>query len=555
MRSSVTIGEHLLDRLAEIGVSHLFGVPGDYNLAFLDQVIAHPTVRWVGNASELNAAYAADGYARVNGVAAMLTTFGVGELSAINGLAGSYAEHVAVLHIVGAPPLSAQRQRLLVHHSLCDGDFDHFMSAAHEVTAAQARLSSENAVDEIDRVLDCMMRERRPGYIMLPTDVARARLAKPAAPLTLTAARTSEANLDCFAGEIKKLLGRAHDVVVLADFLVDRFRLRPMVRDLIDLGSFPNATLAAGKGVVDEGRPGYLGIYSGSASDAGVRAAIESADVVIAIGAIFADVLTAGFSQRLDRQKLIDIQPCGATVAGRHYADVPMARTLAAVIEQVRGRKAGAGYVAPAGTVPASRSRNSAEALSQSVFWSTVQSRLRAGDLIVADQGTSFYGSVTLRLPPGATYIGQPIWASVGYGIPAAFGAQTKLPDRRVLIFVGDGAALLTGQEIGSMLRDDMKPIIFLLNNDGYTVERALNGPEQRYNDIARWDWTQVPRAMGRGKRFQSLRVSTVGELDDALTQIEHAAGLSLLEVILPKLDVPPLLGAICQAIAANNRA
>ena len=97
------VGNYLLDRLAELGVNHLFGVPGDFNLQFLDDVLAHPDISWVGNANELNAGYAADGYARIRGVGALLTTYGVGELSAINATAGSYAENVPVIHIVGAP--------------------------------------------------------------------------------------------------------------------------------------------------------------------------------------------------------------------------------------------------------------------------------------------------------------------------------------------------------------------------------------------------------------------------------------------------------------------
>lgn len=103
MQTPYTVADYLLDRLAGCGIGHLFGVPGDYNLQFLDHVIDHPTLRWVGCANELNAAYAADGYARMSGAGALLTTFGVGELSAINGIAGSYAEYVPVLHIVGAP--------------------------------------------------------------------------------------------------------------------------------------------------------------------------------------------------------------------------------------------------------------------------------------------------------------------------------------------------------------------------------------------------------------------------------------------------------------------
>ncbi|NGH43007.1 indolepyruvate decarboxylase, partial [Escherichia coli] len=115
MQPTYTIGDYLLDRLVDCGIDRLFGVPGDYNLQFLDRVIAHSALGWVGCANELNAAYAADGYARIKGAGALLTTYGVGELSALNGIAGSYAEHIPVLHIVGAPSTGAQQRGELLH--------------------------------------------------------------------------------------------------------------------------------------------------------------------------------------------------------------------------------------------------------------------------------------------------------------------------------------------------------------------------------------------------------------------------------------------------------
>ena len=118
MSGHFTVGDYLLARLAEIGIRHVFGVPGDYSLAFLDHIMDSEQITWVGNANELNAAYAADGYARVNGAGALLTVYGAGELSAINGIAGAYAEYVPVIHVVGAPATSAQRARALVHHTL-----------------------------------------------------------------------------------------------------------------------------------------------------------------------------------------------------------------------------------------------------------------------------------------------------------------------------------------------------------------------------------------------------------------------------------------------------
>src|ERR1700752_4829266 len=148
-----TVGDYLLDRLAQLGVSEIFGVPGDYNLAFLDHIVAHPTIRWVGSANELNAGYAADGYGRLRGMAAVVTTFGVGELSAANAIAGSYAEHVPVVHIVGGPSKDAQGARRVLHHSLGDGDFDHFLRISREKTSPQANLAPATATREVDRVL------------------------------------------------------------------------------------------------------------------------------------------------------------------------------------------------------------------------------------------------------------------------------------------------------------------------------------------------------------------------------------------------------------------
>src|SRR5450759_5770121 len=98
--SEITVAEYLITRLKEIGVDHLFGVPGDFVLGFFNQVLKSD-LKYVGTCNELNAAYAADGYARIRGIGAFSSTYGVGELSAINGVAGSFAEKVPVVVITG----------------------------------------------------------------------------------------------------------------------------------------------------------------------------------------------------------------------------------------------------------------------------------------------------------------------------------------------------------------------------------------------------------------------------------------------------------------------
>lgn len=482
MTDHYTVADYLLDRLAQIGIRHFFGVPGDYTLQFLDHVIAHQHVTWVGCANELNAAYAADGYARCNTAAALLTTFGVGELSAVNGIAGSYAEYVPVIHVVGAPALHAQQGGRLLHHSLGDGDFGHFARMAKEVTIAQACLTADNAEAEIDRLLTTALFERRPVYLLLPCDVAETPLASRPLSLKLRQPCLSEASLQSFIVAAGEKLQSARRVSLLAGFMAERFNVDLALDQWMNEVHLPHSTLLLGKGVMDETRQGFTGTYAGAASAPQVRQAIEQADVVINVGAVFSDTVTAGFSHHLPVEKCISIHPFEARVGQQVFSQVPMQEAVNALhqlcLPLVKQWQSSVINRPSLANIMHTR-------LDQRVFWKQIQDFLRPGDIIFAEQGTACFGAAALNLPQGCKFIVQSLWASVGYTLAAAYGAQIAEPERRVIVLIGDGSAQFTAQELGSMLRDGLKPVIFLLNNEGYTVERVINGPEQRYNDIA----------------------------------------------------------------------
>ncbi|RJF56377.1 indolepyruvate decarboxylase [Serratia inhibens] len=552
MSKSYTVADYLLDRLAQIGVRHFFGVPGDYNLQFLDHVIAHPQITWVGCANELNAAYAADGYARCKPAAALLTTFGVGELSAVNGIAGSYAEYLPVIHVVGAPALRAQRAGDLLHHSLGDGDFSHFARMAKEVTVAQASLTAANAEAEIDRLLTTALFERRPVYLMLPSDVAEAPLASRPAPLVLRQAHLSQASLQAFIAAAREMLLPARRVSLLADFLAERFGAERVLEQWMNEVDMPHSTLLLGKSVLDETHACFTGTYAGAASDPQVKQLIENADAVINVGVRFTDTITAGFSHHLPAEKCIDIQPFEARVGRQVFSQIPMRDAVKALHRLTLSLAVQ--WQLPVIKRPELPAPNGS-GLDQHGFWQQIQDFLRPGDIVIADQGTACFGAAALSLPQGCRFIVQSLWGSIGYTLPAAFGAQTAEPDRRVLLLIGDGAAQLTAQEIGSMLRDGLKPVIFLLNNEGYTVERAIHGPEQRYNDIAQWNWTQLPQALAGEHQVKTLRVTEPEQLRQALLEVGDSPQLAFVEVVLPKMDIPELLDTISRAIQSRNAA
>ncbi|WP_322011647.1 alpha-keto acid decarboxylase family protein [Paraburkholderia sp. J12] len=550
-----TVVDYLLDRLSWLGADRIFGVPGDFTLAMLDHIERNPRIEWVGCANELGAGYAADGYARVRGIGALCTTFGVGELSAINAIAGSYAEHVPVVHIVGAPSGAAQAAHARTHHSLGTGDFGVFARMTQEVVCAHATLDANNACAEIDRVLHSVLAHRRPGYLLLPADLTEVQASRPAGPLAGAARMTDARALSRFADAAGGLLDKASTAALLADVLVHRLGAEDRLHALIDAGNIPHATLLWGRRVVNEAHPAYVGIYNGAASAPSVREAIEESDVLIQAGVRFTDLTSGFFTQHLRVERLIDVGPHSSSVAGEAYGPIELADALD-VLRTICARR-GPFAAREARHVPACAAPEAAghDPLSQETLWSVVSESLRPGDLVIAEQGTSFYGLGAHRFPENVLFIGQPLWASIGYTLPALLGAALAAPQRRPVLVIGDGSAQLTIAELGTLIRQHVNALVLVINNGGYTVERAIHGPEAAYNDIAHWDWTALPGALGKGRDSFSARVSTVGQLRNALRDADRLPDrLTLIEAVVPQLDVPPLLRELARAAGVANQ-
>ncbi len=551
MATRTTVTGYLLDRLASLGVGHLFGVPGDYNLQLLDEVMAHPDIEWIGTANELGAAYAADGYARMRGIGALLTTSGVGELSALNGVAGSYAELLPIVHITGSPKSTFERAGAAVHHTAADGDYERFARAQESVSCALATLTPENAAEEIDRVLLAALRHRRPVYLRIPADVATAPIdaAVSALPLDSVELPVDEEALQGFLRHAQSLLGKARTAVVLADHLVDRYGAQHELDLLLAESNLPYADLAMAKGLVDESDPRFVGTYFGAFSRPATQEAVETADVLIQAGVRFTDTTSGFFSQDLDTTRVIDLQADSAKVGSALYAGVPLKAALAGLAKLFVDLEPFESDTTPALTVETQLSRSERPTanlpLTQTELWTHLTTYLRGDHFVVADQGTAFFGMSPQPLPAGADFIGQPLWGSIGYALPALLGAQLADDRRRGILLTGDGAAQMTVQELGSMVRYGVSPIVVLINNQGYTIERAINGPRAAYNDIAPWNWQAVSAAM-TGNQALLLTARTADELDQALAEADAAPDqLVFLEVHTGIDDIPPLLARI----------
>lgn len=551
--TTYTVADYLLDRLAEAGVRHLFGVPGDFTLDFLDHVERHPVVEWVGCANELGAGYAADGYGRLHGLGALSTTFGVGELSAISAVAGSYAEHVPVVHVVGAPTTAVQAAGRASHHSLGDGDFGHFARMTAEVTAAQEVLSATDAPAQIDRLLAEVRHRRLPGYLLIPADVGGAPVEPPSSPLPDPDVITDPVVLARFRDAVAARLEASDTVAVLADILVSRLGAEDALHGLLGHG-LAHASLLWGRRVVDESASGYLGSYLGAASAPAVRTGIEGADLLVLAGVQFTDLTTGFFSQRIDAARTVEIRGEHARVGDDDYRPLAMRDALDAVSAEVAVRSDRLRAHDSPSTPTPPRTPDADGPLSQRALWHEVAAFLREGDTVLADQGTSFYGMAGERLPHGVVFGGQPLWAAIGFTLPAILGAALARPERRPVLLIGDGAAQLTAAELGTLVRHDVPAVIVVVDNAGYTVERVIHGLHEEYNDIAAWDWTTLLAAMDPRGATTGVRVDTVEDLRRALTDARTSSSLTLIQAVVPQDDVPPVLADLAAAAAAANR-
>src|SRR5215472_849950 len=294
-----SIGNFLLRRLQEAGIRHVFGVPGDYNLELMQQLEDLGKPAWIGNCNELNAAYATDAYARINGIGAMMVTHGVGALSAINGIAGAFSEHVPVMLIAGSLPLRAIQRGDLMHHTLADPEKGNFLRMFAEVTAAQTRLTPENAVAEIDRLILTAWRRKLPVYMELPSDISCLEIEVPDNPLKLEMMASEPGGLRASTEMIMERLKAAKSPAFLLDIDAIRFGVSGQIMQLAERFHMHVATLNCAKGAVPEGSPQFVGTYAGIASAPATRQAIEGSDCLLTVGYRRVETTSGFFTDKL----------------------------------------------------------------------------------------------------------------------------------------------------------------------------------------------------------------------------------------------------------------
>jgi indolepyruvate decarboxylase len=532
-----TVIQHVLSRLQDIGIKDVFGVAGDYAFPIEDAVCADKNLRWIGNCNELNAAYAADGYARIHGMAALSTTYGVGELSAINGISGSYAEFVPVFHIVGMPDSSVQAAHRLVHHTLGNGEFDLFQKMSEPVVCARTILTPENCAHETERVIAAAIHNRRPVYMGIPRNYANMAVVGHTEPVPEPS--SDVVTLQAAVKAIVDTVAASKTACILPGIVIARYGLRKEAAAVIAASGLPFATMFMDKGVLDETHANYIGLYDGKLMNEQIRAFVEGCDCVLGIGALMTDFNTGCFTAKIDRTKSINIMHNSVRVGTAIYNNIAMKSVLEALAKKLPRKSVQAPKVERL-IKPAVQPNDK---ITVEYLYPRWQEMLKPNDILIAETGTSSMGLASAVLPEGSTFQNQTLWGSIGWATPAAFGAALAAPHRRTILITGEGSHQLTAQEVSQFHRFGLKPIIFVLNNGGYLIERLLcANPDFYYNDLAQWHYQKLPEALGCDGWF-TAQVTTCNQLDKAIEKAEACGAGAYIEVVTDKYAASPLSG------------
>lgn len=545
----MTCIQYVLSRLKELGVEHTFGVPGDYVYDVCDAIQDDPDIKGIWCANELNASYAADGYARTKGVGVSVSTMG-GELSAFQSLAGAQAENAKVLHIAAMPSQAEQSSGARLHHML-DGmapdNYDLYIQMAKPMTAggdSAAVITPENCVYETERLLAAMLYHSKPAYMTIPRLTAHQPVVMPKGKLNIPLAdpQSDPDALDSVVREILHRIKNSKRPVWLPGYVLQRYDCVDKAQALIDASGIPFVTGLQDKGVLSEQQPQFAGMYIGKfegLADPKVTEFVESSDCLVGIGPENHSFNNGFHTMNYTLEDTVNIMPHETRVGSILYQQVEMKDLLTELAKRIE-KRSGLKWPAYEGKFGTDIAGNPDDDITYTPLNQRLQAFMRPDDIVLADTALAAICAMPgMKLPAGVSIEQQVSYGMLGWGTGAILGNAAAAPDRRCVLVAGEGGHQMTACELGTFARYGLKPVFIVINNNGYLGERATNRyPDADYNDVAQWDYAELPRVLGC-KDWFTKKVTSLGELDSALATASTADTGVYIEVIVDKWALP----------------
>lgn len=535
MDSVYTIGEYLIKRLVENDVRHVFGIPGDYVLGFYEKLSLDDRLKVINTCDEQGAGFAADAYARLNGLGAVCVTYGVGGFKVVNTTAQAFVEKSPVIVISGGPGMNERADNQMLHHKV--RDFECQQRVFDEFTVASTILSSGvGAREKIDKVFRAVLKHKQPGYIELPRDMVEEQCSGDYR-VSHIQERSDSQVLSEAVGETVALINRSKKPVILAGVEIHRFDLQQELAEIANSFNIPVASTILAKSVLGDSNEHYIGIYEGATGHDAVREYVESSDCLLVLGAFMTDLNLGMFTANLDPKVTIHANCDKIGIHHHRYDNVLFSDYINALVKApIHHRQLD---VIPRPQHPASFvAPRSEKNITVKNLFEQINSFLTEEHIVMADVGDALFGANDLYIYRDTKFLASAYYASLGFAVPGAIGAQMAEQQLRPLVLVGDGAFQMTGIELSTAARYGLNPIVIVLNNDGYSTERPmLDGP---FNDVHPWDFSKITSLFPGGK---GTRVETEEEFYDALVEAQnYIEGFFVIDVILGRHDRSPAL-------------
>jgi len=541
------LGQFLFEYLHQNRVRHSFGVPGDFALptfAWLDR----SKIQSITMCHEPGAGFAADAYSRINGIGLVCVTYCVGGLNVVNAIAGAYAEKSPVVVISGAPGRKDREKDPLLHHKV--KTFDTQRRVYDEVTVASTVLLDEHrAAEEIVRCVRACVRHKRPVYIEVPHDMVDRIIDIPAIPPPQPLSSDAR-SLKAALAETLEMIAAARKPVLLAGVELHRFGLTDLALKLATRANIPIASDLLSKSAVAENHPLYLGVYGGAmSSDTTVRQYVESSDCVLMLGTFITDMSMGIYTARLDRNRTILATTETTSVRYHRYDDVQFHDYLGALASaKIRPKRFS--HPNPHQEPKPLAKNELTDELDMSQIIRIVSLHLDETCCVVSDVGDGLFGAIGIRTSRRAEFIAPAYYLSMGFAVPASIGVSMANPALRPFVLVGDGAFQMTGNELSTAVRLKLRPIVLVLNNDGYGTMRKIR--DGRFNIISRWDYGRICDLVGGGSASVAR---TKGELDGVIRRAMGSNEVCVIDVRVPRDDMSPQLKTMSGELARLRNA
>jgi len=533
-----TIGEYLLDKLYQAGVHHIFGVPGDYVLRF-DKLIEQHQIKFINTTRENTAGYAADAYARLKGMGVACITYGVG-INIANALAQSYVESSPLVVISGTVGTEEFKKHTTMHHLInksinAHGDRTQ-LKIFKQVTVDQGVLDNpETAASIIERVLNSCYSNKKPVYFEIPRNLVDFPIHHIPILSPFTYPPSNPQALKEAIEEIQTIFSSSSKPLIWAGHELLRFDLSHLLLRFAEGHKIPIVSSLLGKTVIDERHPLFAGVYQGGMSPPEIIQTVEQADCIFIAGVVMHDLDTGIFTAKVDHRKRIIANSYSLQIGHHIYENVSLVDLIKG-LQRLSFQPNSTAYHQPRHTYLKTNFEPIPDAKTTTLrLFECLQSHLSGEHILISDVGDCLFGSADLILSQNS-FIACPYFASLGFGTPAAIGAQIAAPHKRVVAVIGDGGFQMTAMELQAAIRYHLDPIIIIMNNHGYGTERPLL--EGAYNDILNWNYTQITQVLGGGV---GIRAETEKEMSDAFQQAFSRRGtFFLIEVELGKTDFSP---------------